>query len=50
MGLSVPESVKLLSILREQSGEDISTAVFTLDETVDQVLGFLRKRGVSDRV
>lgn len=51
MGLSVPESVKLLTLLREKSGEAVDTTPFTLEDTVKELRRFVQNRkDVTDHV
>ncbi|WP_416148210.1 energy-coupling factor transporter ATPase [Salipaludibacillus sp. HK11] len=45
VGLSVPESVHLLTELQAQSGKLIDTAAFTNDKTVERILTFLQEKG-----
>ncbi|UTR16745.1 energy-coupling factor transporter ATPase [Salipaludibacillus sp. LMS25] len=47
--LSVPESVKLLSLLNAKDEEEIDTQAFTLDDTVSRLLTYLGK-DVTSRV
>lgn len=44
-GLSVPESVKLLSAIQSSSGVEVETSAFTKDTTVESILSFLKVKG-----
>ncbi|MGJ9384523.1 energy-coupling factor transporter ATPase [Salipaludibacillus sp. CF4.18] len=44
-GLSVPESVKLLSAIQSQSGIELETGKFTKEATVESILSFLNMKG-----
>ncbi|MDQ0256035.1 energy-coupling factor transport system ATP-binding protein [Evansella vedderi] len=44
LGLGIPETVKLLKLLKEKSGDKkINTVKFTLGDTVEEILSFLGK-------
>lgn len=43
IGLGLPATVQLLQSLKEKSGQPIETTKFTIEDTVDEVLSFLRK-------
>ncbi len=44
-GLSVPESVKLLSAIQSKSGIELETGKFTKEATVESILSFLNVKG-----
>nr|WP_233254416.1 energy-coupling factor transporter ATPase [Salipaludibacillus keqinensis] len=50
LGLSVPQSVQLLQAVRSECGGDMEIDAFTLEETVNRLLVYLKKRGVNDHV
>lgn len=45
IGLAVPESVRLLTVLQTKADVPINTDAFSVEETVDRILSFLKQKG-----
>lgn len=45
IGLAVPESVRLLTLLQTESDVPLNTDAFSMEETIERILSFLRQKG-----